>query len=348
MRTWGTTEAAFLAERTTAWENLDRIVASAQKSGVRKLRSDDVAALPALYLEVCADLSRAQAANYGESLVDYLQGLTAAAHAVLYGGQAKGAGGAWGAGATHGRSFAALFDAFPRAVRRHRGAVLVATLLFFVPFFLGLFAALGDPSFATRIAPESMLRPLVHAYRQGFAEGRPAGADAAMAGFYVNNNVGIALRCFATGLSFGVGSAFYLVQNGLATGAIAGYVAANGGGSNILTFIVSHGSLELGAIALAGAGGLSLGWSLVVPGERTRLASLQATARSVTPVVLGAATMLFMAAAVEGFWSGSALPSMVKRIVGGVIFVLLIAYFTFAGRKREAVSEPKAEARPWI
>ena len=46
-----------------------------------------------------------------------------------------------------------------------------------------------------------------------------------MAGFYVNNNVGIALRCFATGLAFGLGSAFYLVENGLATGAIMGYVA---------------------------------------------------------------------------------------------------------------------------
>ena len=76
-----------------------------------------------------------------------------------------------------------------------------------------------------------------------------------MAGFYVNNNVGIALRCFATGLFFGVGSAFYLVENGLATGAIMGYVASHGAGDNILTFVVGHGSLELGAIVLAGGAG---------------------------------------------------------------------------------------------
>src|SRR6202044_2808702 len=134
---------------------------------------------------------------------------------------------------------------------------------------------------------------------------RGAGADVAMAGFYVNNNVGIALRCFATGLFFGLGSAFYLVANGLSTGAIMGYVASHGAGDNILTFVVGHGSLELGAIVLAGGGGLSLGWSIVAPGDKTRVASLQATARSVVIVMFGAAVMLFMAAAVEGFWSGS-------------------------------------------
>jgi uncharacterized membrane protein SpoIIM required for sporulation len=342
MHPWGTTEAAFVAERKAAWDKLDGIVLDVQRRGVRKLGAIDVAALPALYLEVCADLSRAQAAIYGEALVDYLQGLTAAAHAVLYGSHAKAG---WGGGAVAGRAFAAVFDAFPQAVRRHRGAILVSFLLFFVPLFGGLFAALADPSFATRVAPEAMLRPLVHAYRQGFDAGRGAGMDAAMAGFYVNNNVGIALRCFATGLAFGAGSAFYLVQNGLATGAIAGYVGAHGAGGNIFTFIVSHGSLELGAIVLAGGAGLSIGWSLVVPGERTRIGSLQATARSVTPIVLGAATMLFMAAAVEGFWSASALPAVVKRTVGALVFVLLAAYFVFAGRTRKRA--PAEETSPW-
>jgi len=42
--------------------------------------------------------------------------------------------------------------------------------------------------------------------------------------------------------------------------------------------------------------------------------------------------MLFMAAAVEGFWSSSSLPDVVKRTVGAVMFVLVTAYLTFAGR----------------
>jgi uncharacterized membrane protein SpoIIM required for sporulation len=153
-----------------------------------------------------------------------------------------------------------------------------------------------------------------------------------MAGFYVNNNVGIALRCFAMGIFGGLGSAFYLVQNGLSIGAIVGYVASQGAGRNILTFIVGHGSLELGAIVLAGGAGLALGWSIVAPGDKTRVASLQAMGRDMVVIVSGAAVMLFMAAAIEAFWSGSSVPSIVKRGVGLVMFFLVMAYMIFGGR----------------
>jgi uncharacterized membrane protein SpoIIM required for sporulation len=200
-----------------------------------------------------------------------------------------------------------------------------------------------DPRYALNVVPETMLRPLVQAYREGFDAGRDAGIDTAMAGFYVHNNVGIALRCFATGITFGLGSAFYLIENGLMTGAVVGYVTAHGAGDNILTFIVGHGSLELGAIVLAGGAGLSIGWSMVTPGDKTRLAALQDTAKSVAVIVFGAAVMLFMAAAVEGFWSGSSVPSAVKRLIGGINFVALAAYIGLAGRR----GERRAERSPW-
>jgi uncharacterized membrane protein SpoIIM required for sporulation len=321
------TEAAFVGRRQRDWDHLDALVRGVSDRGLRSLPSDRIARFGPLYCDVCADLAHAQAARYSAPLVDYLQALTAGAHGVLYAGQAKSGG-----ARARGSSVRLALDLFPRAVRRHKVAMTVAFLLFFVPFLGGLVAATLDPSFAARIVPESQLRPLADAYRQGFASGRGNGMDAAMAGFYVDNNVGIALRCFATGLFFGIGSAFYLVENGLATGAIMGYVAARGAGDNILTFVVGHGSLELGAIGLAGGAGLALGWSLVAPGSRTRIASLQAAARSVIIVVFGAAVMLFMAATIEGFWSASSLPSVVKRAVGAVTFVIVTVYILIGGR----------------
>lgn len=338
-------EASFSAQRRDDWDSLDTLVRRAQGGRLRNLGADGPGRVSPLYLDVCADLARAQAARYGAPLVDYLQGLTAASHAVLYGRHAKTR---WtSGGGSPRRTLRAALEAFPRAVRRHRTAMLVSLLLFFLPFFGGLLATMADPRFALNIVPESMLRPLVHAYREGFDRGRGSGLDAAMAGFYVNNNVGIALRCFATGLAFGIGSVFYLVENGLVTGATMGYVGAHGGGANIFTFVVSHGSLELGAIVLAGGAGLSLGWSLAAPGDRTRLAALQTTAKSVVVVVFGAAIMLFMAAAIEGFWSASSVPSTVKRLTGAVIALSLTAYVAFGGRRperAEVASRPEAES----
>ena len=339
------TESAFVARRQGDWDRLDALVSAAQGRGVRRLGSAQVVELAPLYRDICADLSRAQAARYSAALLDYLHGLAAAAHAVVYGRQSKWSG---SPSASRGPSLRLALAVFPRAVRRHRGAVSFAFFLFFVPLFGGLFASLADPNFAARIVPESMLGPLTDAYRRGFESGRAVGLDASMAGFYVWNNVGIALRCFATGIVLGLGSALYLVENGLVTGAILGHVASQGGGGNIVTFIVGHGSLELGAIVLTGGAGLALGWSIVSPGERPRLASLRVCARSVVPIVFGAAVMLLMAACVEGFWSASSAAPWIKRTAGALMFVGVVAYILLGGKTSvEAEAMERSQADPW-
>ena len=321
------TEKAFASRRRKSWEELDAICLASASRGPAALDKGDVVKLPPLYRDACADLAAAEAARYSAPLVEYLRGLTASAHAVLYGPHAAGVG-------EHRReaSLRAAAVAFPRAVRKRWRSMLLATALFFVPMLIGLALTLRDPSFAFRLAPEGMLRPLAEAYAKGFDAGRDSGTNTMMAGFYVYNNVGIALRCFAVGIFGGLGSAFYLVQNGLSIGAIFGYVTAQGAGANIGVFVIGHSSLELGAIVLSGGCGLSLGWSLVAPGDLTRLASLQRTAREVLVIVAGAAVMLLGAAAIEGFWSGSSVPPSVKVPVGATLFFLVWGYILFAGR----------------
>ncbi len=319
-------EPAFVARRQREWDELDALVHRTLQKGLPSLSPEEIARVSPLYRDVCADLARAQAARYGAPLLDYLHGLTASAHGVLYASQTRAHEGGPRARAQ------AWVSAFPRVFRRHRWFMALAFALFFVPFFAGLFATLAHPDFAFRVAPEALLRPLTEAYAKGFAGGREASVNAAMAGFYVNNNVGIALRCFAVGIFGGVGSAFYLVENGLATGAILGYVASQGAGANILTFVLGHSSFELGAIVIAGGAGLMIGWSFIAPGDRTRLASLEAAGKDAVVLVSGAAVMLFLAAAIEGFWSASAVSSLVKRILGVVMFLVVVLFLALVGR----------------
>ena len=322
------TERAFAERRRADWEALDALDRKATMKGIAKLDAGEIASLPPLYRNVCADLAAAQAARYSAPLVDYLRGLTAQTHTIFYGPHAR-------RGALRDASARATWlHAFPRAVRARWRAMLLSSALFFVPLAIGLVLTLRDPSFAFRLVPEAMLRPLAEAYAKGFDAGRDAATDTMMAGFYVNNNVGIALRCFALGIFFGLGSVFYLVQNGLFIGAVLGYVTSRGAGMNILTFIVGHGSLELGAIVIAGGAGLSLGWSIVAPGPLTRIESLQRRAREILVIVAGASVMLLGAAAIEGFWSGSSLPMPVKITFGTVMFALVLLYIVLAGRQR--------------
>jgi len=194
-------------------------------------------------------------------------------------------------------------------------------------------------AFATQILPESTAAQMRESYSHDPSEGRTGNDNAFMAGFYVNNNIGIALRCFSLGIFGGIGSAFYLVHNGLATGAILGYVASQGAGGNILTFVMGHSTFELGAIIIAGGGGLSMGWSVVAPGDKTRLDSLRAVAGELVVIATGATFMLLIAAGIEGFWSASSVPEIVKRIVGVVNFLLVGSYILFAGRRRGSRSQ---------
>lgn len=342
------TEKAFADRRRREWDELGALAMKAQHRGVKKLDADEVVRMSPLYRSVCADLAAAEAARYSAPLVDFLRGLTRTAHTVMYGPHTR----ALTRVDEYGQSIArrasrpslrhAWLTAFPRAVRKQKRPMLLAAALFFLPCILGLVLTLRDPTFAFRVAPEAMLRPLTEAYAKGFDQGREAGEGAMMAGFYVYNNVGIALRCFALGIFGGLGSAFYLVQNGLSIGAILGYVASQGAGANIGLFIIGHGSLELGAIVLAGGAGLSLGWSIVSPGDQPRLVSLQRRAREILVIVFGAAVMLFMAAAIEAFWSASSAPREVKLVAGGLLFVLVNAYILFAGRAPPSPEEPKA------
>jgi uncharacterized membrane protein SpoIIM required for sporulation len=320
----GSREPAFTERRRADWEALDAIVLRAQSAKrLEKLDPEDVARLPLLYRDVCADLARAVAARYSAALVDYLQSLTSAAHAVVYGARRA----TWSVG-----DAVALF---PRALRARWRALLLASAFFFVPFALSLAASIHDPHVALRMLPEAQLRQLSDAYAQGFDEGRAGGDNVLMAGFYVQNNVGIALRCFATGIFAGLGSVFFLLYNGIVLGAIMGFVIAQGAGPNLFAFVVGHSTFELGAIVISGAAGLTMGWSIVSPGECTRLASLQRAARDVVVIVGGAAAMLLMAAAIEGFWSGSSAPLPIKWAFGAAMFVLVVLYLTLAGRGKQ-------------
>ena len=164
------TERAFAVRREHDWNELDTLVRVAHQRGIKALEPGAVRRLPPLYRDVCGDLSRAQAARYSAPLVDYLQALTAQAHTVLY-GAGHAAGRSRGqtspdtrAGQASGSSRSSWLVAFPIAVRRHHKAMALATLLFFVPFFLGLFMTLQKPELAFRVVPETMLRPLTEAY----------------------------------------------------------------------------------------------------------------------------------------------------------------------------------------
>lgn len=311
---------AFVAARKPDWDELAALLARAQP--LSRLPPGSISRAAALYRAVCGDLMRAHAAGYGPEVMALLDGLAARAHNALYSSPPYRLSAVWELVASD----------FPRTVRRHVRFFALAAALFVLPGALGFVGAHASRPFALRLLSPPMVAQMERAYAEGFGKGRDEGADTAMAGFYVYNNIGIAFRCFATGVLFGLGSAFFLVYNGLVIGAVTGLVTAAGHGRNLFTFMSGHGAFELTAIVISGAAGLLMGYSLIATGGRTRFGSLRARAGDLAHLVLGAALMLAVAALLEGYWSPSALPAPVKWAAAALFYALVGLYLARAGR----------------
>jgi uncharacterized membrane protein SpoIIM required for sporulation len=309
--------------RGPAWRRLDALVADALKGrGAGRLAPSEIRELSELYRSLAGDLMRVRRDKLGADLERHLHALAARAHNTVYGGSSVG----------HRYRVRDLFADFPGAVRRNLRFVLLAHLLFYGPFFASGLAASVDESYAVAIVDASQLEGYEKMYAKAPDTGTLPGA-AAGTGFYVNNNVGIALRSFATGLLFGLGTIFFTLYNGLMIGVVFGHLHRVGLGHNLLTFTASHSPWELTAIVLAAAAGLQMGFALVRTHGRTRLGHLQAHALELLRQVAGFVVFLLIAAVIEAAISPSPIPPTAKATIGALGW--LIVYTTLLGLGRE-------------
>jgi uncharacterized membrane protein SpoIIM required for sporulation len=325
----------FEADHVAAWTELEALLDAAEQSSSRKKTTWDGARLAALYRGVCEQLALAQARAYPVHLTQRLESLTQRAHRLIYRRRA------WDL-ARLGNL--ALID-FPQAVRSHGRYLLAATLLFLVPALAAGWATWRDPGFILHLLDAQSVQQFDQMYgdHEG-ALGRERGADTdwAMFGFYIMHNIGLGFQCFAGGIFAGLGSAVFLVFNGLFLGVVGAYLVANGYGENFLSFVVTHSAFELTAIVLAGAAGLRLGHALVAPGRLRRLDALKLAAREAVVVIYGVIAMLVIAAALEAFWSSARWVAPAVKYGGGALcWTFVLAYLRWQGRPAAAGANPK-------
>ncbi|TFY95569.1 stage II sporulation protein M [Pseudomonas nabeulensis] len=297
-----------------------------------KAKAGDVADFPHQYRRLCQHLALAQERGYSSYLVDPLQQLALRGHQQLYRHRSQ---------LTASVLSFVLAD-FPRLVREQWRFVLTASVLFFgsllgvallVYLFPDLIYSIVSPQQVAEM--QDMYDP--DASRLGRAAERASSENWMMFGYYVMHNIGIAFQTFAAGLLFGLGSVFFLIFNGLIIGAISGHLTEIGYGQTFWSFVAGHGAFELTAIALAGAAGLQLGWALIAPGRLARSEALRLAALKSVQMLCGVMVFLLIAAFIEAYWSSTTqIAPWVKYLVGAVLWLLVAAYLTLAGRTRHA------------
>jgi len=321
-------QSLFETRHKAQWEEFSRALERLERDRTAK----GVGNFPSEYRRLCHHLALARERGYSSFLIDSLQQLALRGHQQLYRHRSR----------LGANVLAFILADFPRLVREQWRFVLAASLMFFGSLIGFALLVYLFPELVYNLIPAEQVNEMQSMYdpdsgHLGRSVERAASEDWAMFGYYIMHNIGIAFQTFASGLLFGLGSAFFLIFNGLMIGAVAGHLTYLGYGQTFWSFVIGHGAFELSAIALAGAAGLQLGWAMIAPGRQTRVEALRLAARKSVLMICGVMLFLLIAAFIEAYWSSKTAPApMTKYLVGAALWGLVAVYLLFAGRTRHA------------
>ncbi|MES9846090.1 MAG: stage II sporulation protein M [Candidatus Sedimenticola sp. PURPLELP] len=321
-------QEAFEQTFAPLWDELGELLDELEKMRFRRRgHSASATSLPHLYRKVCNHYALARSRRYSPALVAQLHRLVLRGHQQLYTRR-----GAW-----LWRLLSFIAVGFPRSLRDHGRYFFLSLALFLLPALLVGGYCMSDQDFIYSIMGADQVEAMEEMYapdnaRPGRTLERSSESDFVMFGFYIFNNIGIGFRTFAMGILAGIGTVITMLYNGMVIGGVAGHLSGIGYHETFWGFVSGHAALELTAIVICGAAGLSLGHGMLAPGQLSRVDSIRRRGRQALPLVMGAALMLLAAAFIEAFWSANGLPNTVKYVAAALLWLLVIFYFLFAGR----------------
>jgi len=321
--------AELLEKRRPEWQELEDLLAKLQRLfGCKRMNEAEIARFTSLYRGACADLALAESYRLPPGIIRYLNNLVGRAHNQLYSDQTTG------------------WASLPKILLRELpsrifsdGTFWSGMLLFWIPFLVCALLAAKSEGFAEQIVGRGTMQHMENMYSESLYEHDPA-ERMGMVGFYVFNNAGIGLQCFAAGAFFMVTGILITLSNAIYLGTIFGYMSTTPQSANFYEFVVAHGPFELTAIAMSAGAGLRIGFGAISTGGLTRADSMKKAAKRVFPVILFAVFLFCCAACIEAFVSPSGLelfqeigiaPVILKRAICVLCAMMLFGYIVILG-----------------
>jgi uncharacterized membrane protein SpoIIM required for sporulation len=312
----------YIAGNAPVWDRLGQLTVRAQR-GAGRLSAAELEELVRLYQRVATHLSYARTYYRDPALTAKLSGLVARSGAIVYGARPRTL-------RAIGRFFAVTF---PAVLWHIRWFVVVAALVSLLPAAgFGVWLA-NSPAAVEAAAPPAVRQAYVNHDFEAYYSSAPASEFAASV---FANNVQVAFIAFALGILLCVGTLYVLIGNGANLGVALGLFAAVGQQPKFWGLILPHGLLELTSVFIAGAAGLRLGWTLIDPGDRPRLAALAEEGRRTVVIVIGLVLTFGVAGAIEGFVTGRPWPTALRVGIGVLAEAVFLVYAYALGRRAAA------------
>jgi uncharacterized membrane protein SpoIIM required for sporulation len=303
-------EAAFINRNKAKWQRLEKAA-----EGLDKLSADEA---NDLYIELTDDLSYARTFYPKSNVTSYLNGVSARVHQMLHRNER-----------TDRNRFVTFWTTeVPLAMARTRTALLISAIIFGTCLGIGIISAMHDSTFVRLMLGDEYVNMTI----ENIKSGKPMDVyDSMDQGFmfsYITvNNIFVSLIMFARGLLTSIYPATQLAMEGFRFGAFMTFFFTQGMAKVSFLTVMVHGTLELSALVIAGAAGITLGNGALFPGTLTRLESFKRNAKLGLKVVIGLVPIFIMAGFLESFVTRHA-PVLNDGVSGGII-VLSGAFIVF-------------------
>jgi|SRR5215510_2364518 len=312
----------WLEKRKSHWVRLEQLLDQTYKHGLKSLTRSELQELGLLYRQAAADLSAVREDPTAQYYARSLNLLLARAHNTIYSGEKSSPFGI----------FRFYRYSYPAIFRRQLPLVTIAFALFALGALVGLFLSVTNPDFIRSYLGPAMINSIDRheMWTHSVVSIKPAASS-----FIMTNNMSVSFVTFAAGITFGLGTIWFLVRNGIMLGVIAAACWFHGMSLSLWSFVAPHGVLELPAIFIAGGAGLMLARGMLFPGMLPRRDSIARAGAEAIRLVLGTVPILIVAGTIEGFISPSGLAARWKFVLAAVFATIFFLYLLLPVEKEK-------------
>lgn len=276
-------EINFIRNNIEKWQRAENLV-----ENLRNETPDDIADI---YMDITADLAFAYTHYPKSQITLYLNNLAQALHNSIYVNKVD----------RLSRFVTFWTKEVPLVMYDARKLLLLSFLIFIFSVFVGVVSQLADDSFCRLILGDGYVDMTL----ENIAEGTPMAVyngekEVAMTFGITVNNIYVSFLVFAFGIFTSMGTAWQLFRNGVMMGCFMTFFYQYDLLWEAFLAVFLHGTLELSAIIIAGAAGLSLGNGWLFPGTYKRLTSFRMGAKRGLKIVVGTVPVFIVAGFVEG------------------------------------------------
>jgi uncharacterized membrane protein SpoIIM required for sporulation len=270
-----------------------------------------------IYIDVTNDLSFAQSHYPGAPVTRYLNGLSAKLHQFIYRKKKE----------KFSRMLTFWTRDVPEVMYHTRKELLYSFLIFAVAMLIGAFSTANDDTYVRLILGDQYVDMTLG----NIANDDPMAVYKAMDegimfwGITINN-IRVSFYEFISGIFTSIATAYLLVSNGIMIGSFQYFFYEQGLLWDSLLAIWTHGTLEISALIVAGAAGITMGNGWLFPKTYSRLVSFQRSAKQGVKIIVGTIPIFIIAGFLESFVTRhTEFPTFVR----GLIILLSLGFVVF-------------------